>query len=148
MGSKRAQKAKKRAKRDARREARRAHQTESPVQQDVQQDEPATDELIGYVAHDGVDFLRLGGDCIIASERREMEGTAEALFPGTRVTIRALTFEQLYQAMEQEGEVFRYDDEAYARFSELAERHGKPIDAPQPEDLAAFGLRPSDPPCE
>ena len=144
MGSKRAQKAKKRAKREARRQTRRAHQAESPVQQD----EPATDELIGYVAHDGVDFLRLGGDCIIASERKEMEGTAEALFPGTRVTIRALTFQQLYQAMEQEGEVFRYDDEAYGRFSELAERHGKPIGAPQPEDLAAFGLRPSDPPRE
>ena len=60
------------------------------------------------------------------------------------VTIRAVTFEQLYQAMDQEGEVFCYDNEAYARFQEAAARRGKPLTDPEPEDLAVFGLRPSE----
>lgn len=152
MGSKRAQKAKKRAQRESRRQVRRARHATGTAKKETpgqgqptrlaslvgsqQADSPVAP--IGYVGFDGVDLLRYGGDCIVASSPIEMQRTAEILRPGTKVTIRPATFEQLYEAMDELGEVFCYDDEAYARFRQEAARRGKPVTRPRPEELDVF----------
>jgi hypothetical protein len=157
MGSKRARKAKKRAQREARRQTRRAragagadHQqaraTEKPASPIVAAPAelapymvPRTDlhpaEVIGYVAYDGHDFLRKDGECIVAASHAQMQRTAGQVWPGTPVTIQAVTFDQFYEAMEVTGEAYCFDDESYARFAEAARSRGLAMGDLQHSDL-------------
>ncbi len=157
MGSKRAQKAKKRAKREARRQTRRARSgagehrqeangTEKPASPIVMAPEelapymapkvdPPTAEAIGYVAYDGHDVLRKNGECIVAASHAQIQLTADQMWPGKRATIRAVTFDEFYEAMEMTGEVYCFDDESYARFVETARYRGMALGGQQNNDL-------------
>ena len=91
MGSKRAQKAKKRAQRESRRQVRRARNATGTAKKETSgqgqraslaslvgaQETDGSHPPIGYVGFDGVDLLRYGGDCIVASSQVEMQRTAE-----------------------------------------------------------------------
>ena len=120
MGSKRARKARKRVQRQNRRETRRARQAPATDQQDAKRDDPH----IGFIAEDGFDLVRYEGECIVAGSREEMQRTVAILCPETKATIYRVSFEQLFRMMNETGEVFRFDDEAYARLLEPARRRG------------------------
>jgi hypothetical protein len=166
MGSKRAQKAKKRAQREAKREVRRARSAAQAANKEAQRQAPiaasakvaarskvakaATKDdpdnpLIGYMAAHDSDIVRYEDDCLVAESREEMERTVALLCPGRKPTIFPAHFQQLVEFMKQSGEVLRFDAAAQARFSEAAARRGTPITDPEPEDLAVFGLPPSEP---
>ncbi len=81
-------------------------------------------EPIGYIAYDGHDFLRKNGECIVAASHAQMQRTAGQMWPGTPATIRAVTFDTFYEAMEVTGEAYCFDDESYARFVETARNRG------------------------
>lgn len=146
MNSKRAQKAKKRAKREARRQTRRAHSGASEGRQqangtpsstcsivtepeelapymDAEADVP-TATAIGYMAYDGIDFLRKNGECIVAGSATQMQRTAAQVCPDTPVVIRGLSFDELYVTMEAMGGALCFDDKSYARFVEAAQNRG------------------------
>ena len=120
MSSKRAQKARKRAQRQAKRQTRRARGVAVADDQDAS----ASDPHIGYIADDDFDLVRHEGECVVAGSRQEMQRTVDLLCPGMKATIHCVSFEQLFRIMNETGEVFRFDDEAYARFLEPARRRG------------------------
>jgi hypothetical protein len=84
-------------------------------------------EVIGYVAYDGQDFLRKYGECVVAASRAQMQRTASQVWPGTPVTIHAVTFDQFHEVMEVTGEVYCFDDASYARFVETARGRGMAV---------------------
>lgn len=157
MGSKRGHKAKKRAQREARRHTRRgrsgarsaaaedhaqvpARQPASPIVTAPEELAPymvpqahrPTTEAIGYLAHDGQDFLCKNGECLVAASAALMRRTAAQAWPDTPVVIRGLTFEELCAAMEATGEAFCFDDASYARFVEAARHRERAMgDLPQ-----------------
>jgi hypothetical protein len=136
MGSPRAQKDQQRAQRQAKRQARRARHAAKEAKKTAQRD-----PRIGYVAYEGVDMACDGDACIVAGSYQKMRDIAERF--GDRFArqckIQVTGFEHIYTCLRL-GAAYCFDEEAYGRFLQPAQRRGMPLKEEDFSDPGPHGL--------
>ena len=136
MGSQRAQKAKRRAQRQAKRQVRRTRSATQAAKKEARRD-----PRIGYVAHNGVDMVCEGDACIVVGSYQKMQELARRFGEHFARTckIQVSGFEHIFECM-QRGGAYCFDEEAYGRFLEPAQRRGIPLTEEDFSDPGPNGL--------